>query len=191
MVGDGQTYLLPFLEQNNTFSALDLSQRMFDTANSNNSQTVSIVFPGALCPSDDQSLTLFTVGDPSADTQMAKSNYVGCAGAFINQFRLDESRPGVGMFVRNRQILIGEISDGTSNSIMIGESFWYGDGFSNGSDDPFASDSVWYGAVGINGSNPTGRPNNTAALTASGQPRINTPDLDVVSIAEKTQRFWK
>ena len=183
------TYLLPFLEQNNTFNALDLSQQMFDSANSNNNQTVAIVFQGALCPSDDQSLTLFTVGDTTAETRMAKSNYVGCAGAFINQFRFDESRPGVGMFVRNRQIRIGEISDGTSNSIMIGESFWYGDGFSSGSDDPFAGDSVWYGAVGINGSNPTGRPNNTAALTASGQPRINTPDLPVVSIAEKRSAF--
>ena len=165
------TYLLPFLEQNNTFNALDLTLRPFDTTptsnGSTNQQTVKLVFDGALCPSDNQDVTLFTFGDPPTDNQYAKSNYQGCAGAFNRQYQLGDSVSGQGIFLEDINVTIGQISDGTSNTIMIGEQFWYGDGSQQ-----FLGDSVWYAAT-----NAAGRSNNLAVLFATGDKGLNAPSL--------------
>ena len=50
------TYILPFLERNNTFNALDLSSNIWTSPNLD---TIRIIYPGALCPSDDQSSTIY------------------------------------------------------------------------------------------------------------------------------------
>ena len=178
------TFILPFLEQNAAFNNLNLSEQIFDSANSLNRQTIATVFPSALCPSDDQALDSMLFSTPAPDgeeARVAKSNYVGCTGAFATQFRIGEGdspaegpRVGRGIFIRNKTTSIGEISDGTSNTIMIGEAVWFGDGnFPGTSDASFAGDSVWYAAA----NNTSGGGTNTAALLGAGEAQINAPSL--------------
>ena len=167
------TFILPFLEQNNTFNQLDLSLMPF--ANPSNIATVRTVFPGALCPSDDQDVTVFQfAGNP--DGQLAKSNYQGCSGAFNRSYRSGPKETGAGIFLQDEQVTIAQISDGTTNTIMIGEQYWYGDGTQVG-DNGFLGDSVWYA-----GTNFEGRANNSAFLFATGDKGLNAPALAALQV---------
>ena len=178
------TFILPFLEQNNTFNSLDIGQRPFDNVSSNNRLTVRQVFPGALCPSDDQTVTLFVFGNDGFDGQMAKSNYQGCSGAFNKQYQLTASDIGSGIFIQDEQVKIGQISDGTTNTIMIGEQFWYGDGTQDAGSG-FLGDSLWYAA-----SNWQGRANNAPTLFATGDKGLNAPSpFTVGSVGDARDSF--
>ena len=163
------TFILPFMEQNNTFDSLDLLQRPFDNSSSTNRQTVRLVFEGALCPSDPQDTTVFTFLDTSSDGQLAKSNYQGCSGAFNRNYQVANLGIGQGIFVQDESVAIGEITDGTTNTIMIGEQFWYGDGTQDGTNG-FLGDSTWFAATRFDG-----RANNASFLFATGDKGLNAP----------------
>ena len=173
------TFILPFLEQNNTFNLLELEMRM---GNGPNPAAIAMVYPGALCPSDDQAVTVYEVSGGSsrlASPGIAKSNYVGNGGAFWDNVFGDTSLLGGGMFARNSKVTIGNISDGTSNSILLGESVWYGQGTRTG-DTGFAWDTVWYGRA--NQSSNGGNAGSTTALVRTGQSTINAPSFAIPEV---------
>ena len=132
-----------------------------------------MVYPGALCPSDDQTVTIYWVDNLAQTKGIAKSNYVGVAGAFFSSFRNISGEPCKGMFARDSEVTIGEISDGTSNTAMLGESIWYGDGFLSANEstgDSFRWDPVWYARA-----NGGGGGGSTTAVVRTGQAQISPP----------------
>jgi hypothetical protein len=122
-------YLLPYIEQVALYEALDktslnagLTQPGQVNASLCNNKKVTI--GGYQCPSSP--LDKFS---SAADGTVLRSHYVAIAGSFqhrTNQTWTTARRKGVidsegGMFVPGKTIELGQISDGTSNTICIAE----------------------------------------------------------------------
>ena len=176
-----QTHISPFMEQNNYFNAIDMT---LELGLSPNKELIANVYNGALCPSDSGAVKIFKVGGALSDPGIAKSNYVGCEGAFDGSFLEGIPERRNGMFGRNSDVKIGQVNDGTSNTFLAGEATWYGNGNRTGPGG-FAWDTVWYGRANHQG---LGRAGSTSALLRGGQSRINTPSLGA-SNARKRHSF--
>jgi prepilin-type N-terminal cleavage/methylation domain-containing protein/prepilin-type processing-associated H-X9-DG protein len=135
-------YLLPHMEQSNLFQQITFALPIEHPANAG--PRVQIV-KSYLCPADIPAQTL-NAGPRTATGQMTSvicaippANYIGVYGT---------GEPGVdgdGIFFRGSTIRIGDITDGTSSTLMVGErSFRY-------------SESTWVGAV--TGANQGATPN--------------------------------
>jgi prepilin-type N-terminal cleavage/methylation domain-containing protein/prepilin-type processing-associated H-X9-DG protein len=105
-------YLLPDVEQEN----LQRSAR-FDLEIGHGLNATARVFSVKVfrCPSDTAPLTFTTEGRPVV---VAHANYVGVFG---NNEIEDNPGAGNGIFYRNSRTRIGDVSDGTSSTMMVGE----------------------------------------------------------------------
>jgi hypothetical protein len=108
-------YLLPYIEQDNLYKLIDFKKPVTDKANELVRQTMIRVF---LSPDD----PLQQVKDKPGAT-----NYLFNAGAKVALADND------GVFFHNSKIKIQEITDGTSNTLMTGETL-KGDGGTKGMD---------------------------------------------------------
>jgi prepilin-type N-terminal cleavage/methylation domain-containing protein/prepilin-type processing-associated H-X9-DG protein len=110
-------FILPFVEQDNLYRQLDFNQPV------QNSAAVQTVVKVYLCPSDLTPPAAFGVPDAFGNTVClaAPSSYAACVGG-------DESGTtdptGLGVFYRNSQTRLTDITDGTSSTILIGERAW-------------------------------------------------------------------
>jgi len=127
------TEILPFIEQGNLFNQINLDLPVLDPINSVVHQERLNVY---LCPSDPAAEILDfnqplagtgTVGSgsttsPSASSSgallLSRSNYSGSFGSIEIE---DNPFMGNGIFFGNSLIRFGSITDGSSNTIMIGE----------------------------------------------------------------------
>jgi len=106
-------HLLPYLEQANTYDALDLSVPLYGAdflVTTANRAGVAIVLPVLLCPSDKQ--------EPVAEG-FGPTNYAACTGTGIDggtPFDTD------GTFFINSQTRLADITDGASNTVFMSES---------------------------------------------------------------------
>ena len=122
-------YLLPFIEQATLYRRID-----FNRAVPSNPAVAATLIPTYLCPSDPCPPGPFAVPDAFGNPVMlaAPASYAACVGG-------DESATdgpgGTGVFYRNSQTRMTDITDGTSNTIMVGERAWTN---ANG---------VWVGAI--------------------------------------------
>jgi prepilin-type N-terminal cleavage/methylation domain-containing protein/prepilin-type processing-associated H-X9-DG protein len=121
-------FILAYIEQDNLYRQLDLYQPV------QNSPAIKTVVPVYLCPSDLTPAAAFTVPDGFGKTiaLAAPTSYAACVGG-------DETGTtgptGLGIFYRNSKTRMSDITDGTSNTILIGERAW-----SN-------ANGIWAGAV--------------------------------------------
>lgn len=105
--------ILPYIEQNTTYSIIDFTKRPWI-------QPVSTLpIPLYKCPSDIRADLICTLGD----YRIACTDYMGVNG--INQFNFD------GFFAINKALKVSEIQDGLSNTLAIGErppskEIWWG-----------------------------------------------------------------
>lgn len=108
--------LLPYVEQKNLFEAIDTN--LDAAAAINVAQAQISTFTTFLCPSDPAPAT-FEVTDSNGDLlTLPGSNYPGIFG-----YGSVTMSPGnsTGIFYRNSSVKLRDISDGTSNTICVGE----------------------------------------------------------------------
>src|SRR5262245_8802277 len=128
------SFLLPFMEQDSVYRQINFSQPVGTGVNAQISlQSLKI----HQCPSDGLQQA-FPVYDSTFTTPIAKvahGNYVGCNG-WIEVFNGAGGNPGtagndglpgpsglagVGLFYRNSRNTFANVTDGTSNTIFVGE----------------------------------------------------------------------
>ncbi|MCI0460656.1 MAG: DUF1559 domain-containing protein [Gemmataceae bacterium] len=110
-------HLLPHLEQDNVFRQIDFKRDITDPFHAPVRVLSLKVF---LCPSDSPPRPTFVVPNEEgvALTTVAFANYVGMGGTFEVTGFPDTNN---GVLLRNSRFRVGDITDGTSNTLMIGE----------------------------------------------------------------------
>jgi prepilin-type N-terminal cleavage/methylation domain-containing protein len=105
---------LPYLEQKNLYEAIDFSRPIWDSANQ---AARSMHLPVFLCPSDPISDHSFVEMGPTPE-RYAMGCYVACFGP-PDLDATQEKRDG--MFSRNSRTRFADVTDGLSNTLMVGE----------------------------------------------------------------------
>jgi len=108
------TYILPYLEQDNLYAQVAVGSSPLS------SSAIENVVKLYICPSEPITAAAFNVPDLFGDTLTvaAPSSYAACCGG-------DESDTaaltGLGVFYRNSKTRLTDITDGTSQTIMVGD----------------------------------------------------------------------
>jgi len=142
------THILPHIEENNLYE--NMSEDMGVAVSSPTIDEGGAVLDAFACPSS-------TLPDTDSDGY-GRSNYVGNSGNHSN------GGDGQGVFWDNSRVRFRDITDGTSNTILIGEV----EGHSNDSNDGFP---IWMGPVSQDKT--TGGPRSVLRTLSLGNP-INT-----------------
>ncbi len=112
--GSWMVWVLPFMEQNNLFDQLDLNRREYANARGENSAAANVV-PTFLCPSD-------------IEEQVVKyRNYYFGANSYFSVAGLQTwyyySVTYDGVMHYNSKTTFGMITDGSSNTLLVGERY--------------------------------------------------------------------
>jgi prepilin-type N-terminal cleavage/methylation domain-containing protein/prepilin-type processing-associated H-X9-DG protein len=105
-------YLLDDAEQGNLQRQIDFNRGIPNDANAPARLQSLAIFK---CPSDDGPKTFVTAGRA---TEVAHANYVGMFGT---PEITDNPGGGNGLFYRNSKVRIADVTDGTSNTLAVGE----------------------------------------------------------------------
>ncbi len=127
-------FLLPYVEQGNLYSQINFSQTMSSATNAPFAQKSLSVYQ---CPSDpnQQLVPVYDSSFSNPIATVAHGNYVGCNGweeCFYNAGGNGQGggadgltgalgSAGNGLFYRNSKSTMGSVTDGTSNTIFVGE----------------------------------------------------------------------
>ncbi len=111
------TYLLPYLDGDNVYSQINLSQPVQSSPAIQNALSVY------LCPSDQAPSVPFALTDAAGATvaRAAPSSYAATVGD--DSCETDDPT-GNGVFYRNSRTRIADITDGSSNTVLIGDRSW-------------------------------------------------------------------
>jgi prepilin-type N-terminal cleavage/methylation domain-containing protein/prepilin-type processing-associated H-X9-DG protein len=110
-------YLLPYLECDNLYRQLDLTQPV------ENSPAIQTVVKVYLCPTDNPPQSAFAITDAFGKTitLAAPSSYAATVGQDASEV---DDPTGDGVFYRNSKTRFTEITDGTSQTSIIGDRAW-------------------------------------------------------------------
>lgn len=117
--------ILPYIEAGNFYTQLDpgkipLYDRYKSGASATDKQLLQTPFPFYRCPSDQTKKLAESCTFGSADHfDVAVSNYVGCAG-WTTKYPI-KADDGGGMLYGNSWLNFGDCTDGTTNTMLIGE----------------------------------------------------------------------
>jgi prepilin-type N-terminal cleavage/methylation domain-containing protein/prepilin-type processing-associated H-X9-DG protein len=145
-------YILPYVEEGPTYKSINFS---LPVSASQNAAAVQTFVKTYICPSDLPPGAAFAVMDgfTSSVAVAAPSSYSACCGSDPSD-TFDET--GTGIFYRSSKVRAADITDGLSNTVMVGERAW---AYSKG---------IWAGAIsdgvisrGVLNTNP-GSPNGSA-----------------------------
>lgn len=129
-------FLLPYVEQSALFNQLNVGNVLLNQnlANATTRQMLTQPIPGFLCPSDPGPILNgyasptnrynFKVTDGTTQYSIARSNYVMMANAWDSTTPAVypvQYGPALGVGFANSKINFRDITDGTSNTILVGE----------------------------------------------------------------------
>jgi prepilin-type N-terminal cleavage/methylation domain-containing protein/prepilin-type processing-associated H-X9-DG protein len=139
-------FLLPQIEQGNLFNAwvFNGNSGYVNTSNNNlttNSHTTPLIITTYRCPATTLPMNLVQTGVGGQFQQVMQPNYVGISGASnqalagtgYTEIRIDNAAGGVtccsgggpasggGTFFRGSQVKLGDMTDGTSNVLIVSE----------------------------------------------------------------------
>lgn len=135
------TMLLPSLEQAPLYDSMNFNLNAHESPNIDFADTVISAF---VCPSD-PAPSSFSVQDGSSNTyQLATANYVGVIG-YGNISMMPGKPMGKGPFYRNSKTKLRDMTDGTSNCMLVGERSYEHD-FVQGTT-AIAANSTWFAAI--------------------------------------------
>jgi prepilin-type N-terminal cleavage/methylation domain-containing protein/prepilin-type processing-associated H-X9-DG protein len=109
--------LLPHIEQDDIYRQLDLNQPVQSSA------AIQNVIKTYLCPSDNPPAAAFVVSDAFGNPVAiaAPSSYAATVGQDASQV---DDVVGDGVFYRNSRTRLTDITDGTSQTTMVGDRAW-------------------------------------------------------------------
>ncbi len=113
--------ILGFIEQGNVQNMIDFGLSPLDTVNRTIVQTE---LPMARCPSADGPLNHRQNGGSGRNMTPPTATYVGNSGSFRLSFQAEYEQPAGrrnGMLGRDWLVNMGGVTDGTSNTILVGE----------------------------------------------------------------------
>jgi len=134
--------ILPYLEQKNLYERFDFRRSLVDGTSGppSNLSLLTTKIPGFECPSDPhpESWEIEPHGGGAAIAKLGTANYVGLFGTRAIGLPPEPGEPyadmhacedlpvgqqcrGDGVFFHNSRVTIGQITDGTSNTIVVGE----------------------------------------------------------------------
>ncbi len=164
--------ILPFIEQSSIYNQLNFTLPLSVAPNK---ALVSARLPFSVCPSAPNQTTHKQMGTTGtsfgfSDPGLAITNYVACGGSFAGSAYYDSAAAQRnGILMEDTSFSFESITDGTSNTIMVGETIYYGAS-------TFASfqwDPTWFGHYEPAG----GRATAPEAIMRVGQFRTNPPSI--------------
>jgi prepilin-type N-terminal cleavage/methylation domain-containing protein/prepilin-type processing-associated H-X9-DG protein len=179
------TLILQQLEQGSLYSSLNFGLLMNQPPNR---AIVSTVLKVAVCPSAVNPSKHFKVGTASDqfgfdDPGLAATNYVGCAGSFVQSAYYDQpTERKNGIIIEDGNFRFSNVEDGTSNTLIAGESVYFGTG-GNTIPGNFFWDPTWYGHYRHDLG---GKADAPECIMRSGEFRMNPPKVAADNVKRNT-----
>ncbi|MFK7766799.1 MAG: DUF1559 domain-containing protein [Mariniblastus sp.] len=126
------THSLPFIEQQNLFDELNLSNKLIDVTHS---EMIKHKIPGQLCPSSTNNSGDFELAASPSEKiyDIGRTHYVASIGSSASTDEMEDGQscPSLnlldsegfidGVFYKDSKTPLRDILDGTSNTILVGE----------------------------------------------------------------------